>query len=482
MLLFPLPQVHAELGQVVLKPGLVGSKRFGLLREACPLVEKGRVVRRRGLAHPANELRIALGLGIARLAFGFEPPDLGGQAFEAVTAVLGDGATDLLDVEALAVPALRAPLDLRALPRPLFGEPRDALVQEVAFQPREEWPEGLAAMAELLDLGAERGVALAIGDERGEELDLAPRTEHRFVGSAQVVEMLDEGRNPGRHVERLQHVAAHELGEVPHRLHGDGLMEEIERLLVLDSEAAPEPCAIGREGSEDLHPGAAQALAQPVDVGAEARKLAGDGQIALRGGEEPLRLTLRVPDPEHLSQGHGLVVALVPEHAEDDGVVVPVAQGDGSRGDAEVAAFGLEVAEDVGAQGALAACGPGRPVVGRPVRRHEERGDRVHEGGLAGADVTGEEVVAAIEHEGPHLPVERPPVEDLQAVKAKARARLVRHEVEEQGLDFSSRHGRLPLPLPCFLPLSRLRSRRAPPGTRRDGRPARPATRRPRTP
>ena len=272
---------------------------------------------------------------------------------------------------------------------------------------------------------------LAIGHERGEQLDLAPRAEHRLVGAAEIVEVLDEGRDPGRHVEGLQHVAAHELGEIAHRLHGDGLVEEVERLVVLDPEAAPEPRAIRRERPPHLHPGAAQALAQLVDVGSEARELAGDGQIALRGGEEPVRLALRVRDPEHLGQGHGLVVALVPEHAEDDGIAVVVAERDGAGGDAEIASFGLVVTEDVGKQGPLAAPGPRRPVVGRPMRRHEEGGDRVHEGGLAGADVAGEEVVAAIEREGPDPAVERSPVEDFQAMEAKARARLVRHEVEE---------------------------------------------------
>ena len=145
-------------------------------------------------------------------------------------------------------------------------------------------------------------------------------------------------------------------------------------------------------------------------------ELAGDGQIALSGGEEPRGLTLRVRDPEHLGQGDGLVVALVPEYAEDDRVVVVVAQRHGAGGDAQLVALGLVVAQHVGAKGPFPASGPGRAVVGRPVRRHEQGGDRVHEGGLAGADVAREQVVPAIEGQGPHARVERAPVEDLQAV------------------------------------------------------------------
>ena len=292
------------------------------------------------------------------MAFAFEPLNLSGQAFEAVAAVLGDGALQLLHVAALAVPALRGPLDLRALARPVVGEPRDARIQQVSLQPREERPESLPALAERLDLGDQPGMSFAVGHERGEVLDLAPRTEHRLVGAAQVVEVPDEGRDPGRHVERLQHVAAHELGEIAHRLHGHGLMEQVERLLVVDPEAAAEPCAVRREGVPDLDPGAAQPLAQVVDVGAEACELAGDGQIALGGGKEPCGLALRVRDPEHLGQGDGLVVALVPEYAEDDGVVAGVAERHRPGGDAQLVALGLVVAQHVGAQGPLPASGP----------------------------------------------------------------------------------------------------------------------------
>ena len=37
-------------------------------------------------------------------------------------------------------------------------------------------------------------------------------------------------------IERLKHVGAHELGEVADLLHRNGLMEQVERLFVFDSE------------------------------------------------------------------------------------------------------------------------------------------------------------------------------------------------------------------------------------------------------
>lgn len=40
------------------------------------------------------------------------------------------------------------------------------------------------------------------------------------------------------HVERFEHMAAHEIGQIANRFHGNRLMEQLQRLLVLDAEAA----------------------------------------------------------------------------------------------------------------------------------------------------------------------------------------------------------------------------------------------------
>ena len=86
------------------------------------------------------------------------------------------------------------------------------------------------------------------------------------------------------------------------------------------------------------------------------------------------------------------------------------------------------------------------------------------------ADDQARPIIEPFGHENPDAEHAQQSVEDLQAVQPKARARVVRHEVETQGLGVTPAHGRLPL------------SRQAPPGTRRAVRRARPATRHPRTP
>src|SRR5690606_23957899 len=134
-----------------------------------------------------------------------------------------------------------------------------------------------------------------------------------------------------------------------------GLAEELERLLVLDPELAAERGAVRRERIEELHAARrAQPLAQVREVGAEVREIRGDRERPIRDDEEARRLALRVAYPKHLRERDVLVVALVVEVAEDDGVAVVVAQRDRLRSEAGVAALGFIVAEHVGLERALA--------------------------------------------------------------------------------------------------------------------------------
>ena len=105
------------------------------------------------------------------------------------------------------------------------------------------------------------------------------------------------------HRERLQHVAAHEIGEVADGLHGDGLVEQVQRLLAVDAEAAAEGGAVGREVVEQLHlRQLAQTLAQRVDVAPEAGEMLVDRERAVGDQEEARRLAVRLLEPEHLGQ------------------------------------------------------------------------------------------------------------------------------------------------------------------------------------
>ena len=474
VVLLPRPaEVDPVLGQLVAQLPVQRADVLGHVREAPPLREKRRIVRGRTLADAPREIGVAPRPALARLALLLEPADLRCQVRQPIAAFLRDGAPQPVRFQALGVAPLRLAPHPRVLSPPVLAEPLEALAQQVELVSREPGPQRLPAPTQLADLRVELGMAGAVGDERREQLDPALRLQHRFVGATQVVEMVDQGCDPRRHVERLQHVAAHELGEIAHRLHRDRLMEEIERLLVVDAEAPAEPGAVGREAAEQRNVRrAAQALAKLRDVRAEARELAGDGQGALGGHVQALGLALRSGDPEHLGEGHGLLVARVAKHAQDDRVGVVVAQRHGPGDAAERAAFGLVVAQNVGAQRAFPAPGASRLVVGRALRRHQQRGDRVHECGLPRADVAGEQAVAPVRLQGPHAPVERAPVEHLETMQAVAGERVVVQEIEVQNLRFSH----------CRACRRRPRRLRACHDTRRAARRARRATGRPRMP
>ena len=341
-------KAHGAFGEIVLQARVARAEVFGDVRETLPLHEKLRIVPGRALADGPDELGVAPGLALARFAFLLEPPDLRRQPLQPVAALLRDGTSQLVHLPALAVAPLLAASNPGVLPGPVLAEPCDTLVQQFKLERREPGPQRLPARSQLFDLRDELGMALAVGDERRQQIDLALRLQHGLVGTVQIVEVVDQGHNPRRHLERLQHVSAHELGEVAHRLHGDRLMEELQRLLVVDPETAAEPGAIGREAVEQIDPRvAAQPLSQPGDVGAEARELAGDGQRALGSHEESRRLTLRFRNPEHLGQGHGLLVAGVVKHPQDDRETVVVTERDGTGRAAHLVAFGFVVAEDV---------------------------------------------------------------------------------------------------------------------------------------
>src|SRR5690606_36343855 len=130
-------------------------------------------------------------------------------------------------------------------------------------------------------------------------------------------------------------------------------------------------------------PRGAEALAQIRDVRAEVRKVLGDRERAIRDDEETRRLALRIAYPEHLRERDVLVVALVIEVAEDHRIAVVVAKRDGLRGKTRFAALGLVVAEHVGLERALARLRAGGLVVRDPLRRHEQRRQRVDQRRLA---------------------------------------------------------------------------------------------------
>jgi hypothetical protein len=122
-------------------------------------------------------------------------------------------------------------------------------------------------------------------------------------------------------------MCSHELGQIADRLHGNRLMEQLERLLAVDAEAAAEGRAVRREAV--MHLGSlepAQTLSQVADIRAEAAEVLGDGQRRVHHNVKALRRSLRILEPEHLRKSDELAEAVIDEASEDDRVAMAVPQ------------------------------------------------------------------------------------------------------------------------------------------------------------
>ncbi len=222
-----------------------------------------------GLVHPGPARLVALG----ELAL-----DLG----EPVSAVAGqfDPQPGLAIAQAhqrgfqIGAPGLK--------PRPLRGDPGQLSVDQPGLEIREVVRQRRPLSVEGRDLRPDGVVPVAVLEQRGEPRKLRLRPAHRLVRFGQVLEVRNDVRGGPGGVERLEHVVADEVGEIPDRLHRDGLVEQLHRLLRFDPEAAAEVLAVVGKAVVHLGPGSAQLLAQRRDVGAEAREVGGDGHRPVR--------------------------------------------------------------------------------------------------------------------------------------------------------------------------------------------------------
>ena len=411
------------------------------------------------------------------------------QVLDPAPALLGDRPAEVVDPGPQLVPAgpQVAHLGLGG------GQPAPVELEAAVEQPD---PLGLQVAGQGVLVGPQLGrggrlvpVAVGVGHDGLQQADLPLGLEHRLVGPVQVVEVLDQGVDPGLDVEGLQHVIADEVGQVAHRLHGHGLVEQVQGLAVVDAEPAAEPGPVGRVGVPQLGPLLAEVAAQLGHRRAEPGEVLGDAQVALEPDEQPGRWgSVGLPEPEDLGQGHRLAVALVVEHPEDHRVVPLVPQHDRLGRPGGLAAGRLVVAEHVGPQRPLPGLGPGRLVVGHPVRRHQQGGDGVDQGRLAGTDLARQQPVAAIEGHHPGALVEGAPVEHLEPLQPEPGPRVVGQQLQ---LDLALSHRRLPPRRPRQArrsPWTPSRPRRRPlrppaaHGTRPGGGRTRPATGRRRRP
>ena len=214
MLLLAAPEIHFLLGQVVLQPFILRTQVFGQAREPLSLRDELLVVPGRALPDGPSQIAITPCPAFARIPVLLEPTDLRCQPLQPVSAFRRDRPFQRLRFPTLAVAPFLAAHHPRVLPSPVLTEPRETPVQQLHLESGEPGPKRLPARPQIHDFRVEFGMASAVRDERRQKLDLAFRLQHRLVGAVQIVEMADQGCDPVGHVERLQHVCAHELGQV----------------------------------------------------------------------------------------------------------------------------------------------------------------------------------------------------------------------------------------------------------------------------
>ena len=165
------------------------------------------------------------------------------------------------------------------------------------------------------------GMPIAIGDDGREPLDLITRFHDLAVRARQIIEMANHILDADVDRKRLQHVTAHETGKVADRLHRDGLQKQIDRLLSGNAEATTKVGAIGRVALVDfgarLFP---QTLPERADIPTKRSEVLLYGKRTLRDHIEARRLSVLLPEPEHLGKRRRLAEARVVKPPENNGI------------------------------------------------------------------------------------------------------------------------------------------------------------------
>ncbi len=278
----------------------------------------------------------------------------------------------------------------------------------------EEGGEDVAPLLERVDVMLDLVAPVARLHDRSEGVDHRLRPDDLVVAGGQRGEMRDDFGDFGLGVERFEHPLADELVETADGLHRHRLMEQVQRLVAGDAEAAAQGLRVRRVAVVDRRLAAPQSLAQVVDVTAEVDEVRFDGQRGVGGDVEPVGLAgVGVGNPEHLGEGDVDAEGVVGEHAQDHAVGGGSAQRDRAGAVRCLNPLGLVVAEHVRTQVPLLRVGARSLVVGDLVGRQQQGGHRVHQRGLAGPDSPGQQSAAAVDPETPDGPMERAPVEHL---------------------------------------------------------------------
>ena len=271
--------------------------------------------------------------------------------------------------------------------------------------------------------------------QRLQEFALLAGALHRLVGLGEVAVAAYQLVYLALNVGLPQHLLPYEVRQVANRFHGDGLVKKVEGFGLPDAEGLPKAVGIIGKSVEHVRVRAlAQAFLQAFDLVAEVAEVVYDAHFIMgQHIELPHAVVLQ---PEYLRQRDGLPVAFIGKNGQQHREVFFAGAQVHVPGFARLRnLFVFVSATDVTQQAAFAGFRPGGFVVGDLLVRHQQGGDGVDEGGLAGADIAGQQSVVSIGVDGPDVLIEGAPVEHFQLMQAVAGAFVV-----DIGIQFEYHH------------------------------------------
>ncbi len=118
-----------------------------------------------------------------------------------------------------------------------------------------------------------------------------------------------------------EHAFPNEVGQVTHRFHGYGLVEQFQCLRLFDTEVLAKAIAVIGKTIEHIYAfGFPQTLFQVVDVAAKIGEVLLNGQVFV--GQHVVFSDLIILHPQDLGQTDSLPSLFIPEHSQQHGVVI----------------------------------------------------------------------------------------------------------------------------------------------------------------
>ena len=140
---------------------------------------------------------------------------------------------------------------------------------------------------------------------------------HRLIRARQILKVVDNLRYATCRIGRFQHVAANKIVEIPHRLQGNRLVEQLHRLRRRDPQQAAHVASVLGESRINAEPALPQAGAQRLEIIPKITEILCNTEALGTGDIEALRLPDAVLLVENLSHRHRLPKPLINENPQD---------------------------------------------------------------------------------------------------------------------------------------------------------------------